>query len=402
MAYAGRNKDACNGCCDHRIAPTSLPLGQRVSTELFGQNARTSLSQPHFAEQTVTIRRISINPFEPDEIQRLNSVSSSLVPAPSSEDLRKNSRDSLSVHTVQALEGGVSIGERRPSVLCAGAGGVGPDSLPVRKISAGGGEETISIRRTTISTAPVAAPSSPALPSPHPFSAASLARTSSYPRRASFRQVTLNPDSMIFSRSSLVSPSRLSAVPGTAASLVAMKSPGEGRTPDTGLFDRWKGFEGEVKDERVGRRSIVPPETVVSYGAEPKEPERPVPEFDSTTRTSLTIDPSADLALASQTATELATPISSESQCPNEGGIGHQCTDKRRTSAKITYLADVVQAQRAIPADRAASLDNQRISSHPAGGKLVSLVSSGPPVIPVPHGLVGVELDGTEGGGMAL
>ncbi|WVR00099.1 hypothetical protein IAU59_007241 [Kwoniella sp. CBS 9459] len=142
------------------------------------------LAQPHFAEKACSIRRVSINPFLPDEITRVNSISSTLTNQPSTSLPQRTSpaqvhgspsaansssdvlpyrggRRASHASTVQPrLLGGsntieanslksnvVAVGDRRPSVLSGGlADGPDTERLSVRKISVGGWEDQVVVQ----------------------------------------------------------------------------------------------------------------------------------------------------------------------------------------------------------------------------------------------------------------
>ncbi|WVF72897.1 hypothetical protein IAT40_007715 [Kwoniella sp. CBS 6097] len=149
-----------------------------------------TLAQPHFAEQALSIRRLSINPFLPDEITRVNSISSTLMtnsqptslPDPSSHGCYIHEPDCPSAQTSSDIlpHGGgrkgshassaqprllgstgleanslksnvVAVGDRRPSVLSGGlAAGADTDKLSIRKISIGGWEDQAEVQAAGI------------------------------------------------------------------------------------------------------------------------------------------------------------------------------------------------------------------------------------------------------------
>ncbi|WVQ66900.1 uncharacterized protein L199_005091 [Kwoniella botswanensis] len=174
------------------------------------------IAQPHFEEKRLSIRSISINPLAPDEYTRVNSFCSSL---------NQNAKTSSELRPQRASHGGmvdhlepgsIDLGKQRSSSsLCI------PDKVSMRRINVGGEEDTLNIpkgctldddwedipiRRSftenqrdtsqelpTIVTSfsplsyrtPIASDKSGQgeesgedLPSPHPFSAASLRRSS--------------------------------------------------------------------------------------------------------------------------------------------------------------------------------------------------------------------------------
>ncbi|OCF77395.1 hypothetical protein I204_01383 [Kwoniella mangroviensis CBS 8886] len=174
------------------------------------------IGQPHFEERRISIRRISINPLAPDEYTRVNSFCSSL------NQNAKTSSESLPqpapvLGMADHLEPGSIDFGRKKSSSSLGL----PDNLSIRRISVSGKEdiltipqdyrvdscwEDIPIRRsftenrrnstqelprivTSFSPLPYQSPIDPGesgrrgegagdLPSPHPFSAASLRRNS--------------------------------------------------------------------------------------------------------------------------------------------------------------------------------------------------------------------------------
>jgi len=143
----------------HLLPETKLPASNPATRER--QNSQT---EPSFTPKTITIRRISPNPTQPDIIQRVNSLISSIhiEDDPNSDMLpyggRKSSIPSLSsVKAVRGMSMGMSIedgvmdaGERRPSVLSCGDG----QGLEVRSINAGGGEDVVSVRGAGAGDAP--------------------------------------------------------------------------------------------------------------------------------------------------------------------------------------------------------------------------------------------------------
>ncbi|WWC94965.1 hypothetical protein V866_001817 [Kwoniella sp. B9012] len=174
------------------------------------------IAQPHFEEKRLSIRRISINPLAPDEYTRVNSFCSSLNQnAKTSSELLP--QPAAHGEMVDQLESGsIDFGKRRSSSSL----GI-PDNVSMRRISVAGKENTLNIPKgytldndwehirirrsftenqresiqelptSTTSFSPLPARSSipPGrsgkeeeeggdLPSPHPFSAASLRRSS--------------------------------------------------------------------------------------------------------------------------------------------------------------------------------------------------------------------------------
>ncbi|KAK8853292.1 hypothetical protein IAR55_003996 [Kwoniella newhampshirensis] len=156
---------------------------------------RILVSQPHFSEKAISIRRLSLHPHKPDMIQRLNSVTSTLHEGPvstqcqgttvttqdsisdlgpdphiMSEDLREAAvlsgggrqssdlsaaidprNNPLAIMEPQSLTPSViEVGNRRSSVLSGGMSTMGTRTdgagrLSLRKVSAGGGEENVIV-----------------------------------------------------------------------------------------------------------------------------------------------------------------------------------------------------------------------------------------------------------------
>ncbi|WVQ84681.1 hypothetical protein IAT38_006836 [Cryptococcus sp. DSM 104549] len=141
---------------------------------------RGSLSQPHFAEKSVSVRRLTHNPYAPDVISRVHSISSTLhtdisgssgeqEPAKASSEAlpfgggRRGSHASttqpalLGYQGVEAnsiAHGVVAVGDRRPSVLSGGMPDrKESDTLSVRRVSAGGAEDVVCVKPASIDLA---------------------------------------------------------------------------------------------------------------------------------------------------------------------------------------------------------------------------------------------------------
>nr|XP_031861676.1 uncharacterized protein CI109_002906 [Kwoniella shandongensis]KAA5528748.1 hypothetical protein CI109_002906 [Kwoniella shandongensis] len=179
-----------------------------------GRGSEGSIVRPHFAERPISVRRLSVNPNEPDRIDRINSVSSTIHDNPyqpddnqimsstlsgalnatnPSMDLRNQSQISTSVTnaflkrsngqaTTSVDSAVVDVGERRPSLLSVGdLDSKERGSLSVRRISAGGIEDVLVVKGISADEIPSNTwplvqrePGHPA----HPYSSESLSRTS--------------------------------------------------------------------------------------------------------------------------------------------------------------------------------------------------------------------------------
>ncbi|WVO15040.1 hypothetical protein L204_102684 [Cryptococcus depauperatus] len=124
-----------------------------------------TLSQPHFVEKRIDVRRLSHNPHAPDIITRVNSVASTLScqqEAQASSELlpfgggrRASHSSSINPHLLgyQGVEanslaaGVVAVGDRRPSVLSGGLSDKEySETLSVRKVSIGGAEDLVKVK----------------------------------------------------------------------------------------------------------------------------------------------------------------------------------------------------------------------------------------------------------------
>ncbi|WVW86243.1 hypothetical protein I302_108285 [Kwoniella bestiolae CBS 10118] len=265
------------------------------------------VTQPHFEEKQLSIRRISSNPLAPDEYTRVNSFCSSLNNANPSSDLlpygggkRTSHISSANGFVADALAPGVIPFGQVSSFLSIGND---EDRMSIRRVSIGGKEDTLNIsglnptsqERLDLSGIPIRrsftenqrnsrSPSdlpkittfahSPLpdfnsqgtvedLPSPHPFSAASLRRSSfiSQPPlqfpvphiKVPEKVKTRRPESLNIPAYTVLSPSQITTLSGTtymgksnslsipvqsASSTKAIKSsytPGSGPVPQSSI-----------------------------------------------------------------------------------------------------------------------------------------------------------------------
>ncbi|WVQ77543.1 hypothetical protein IAR50_007230 [Cryptococcus sp. DSM 104548] len=128
-----------------------------------------SISELHYLEKSVDVRRINHNPYAPDLITRVNSISSTLAtqgPANPSLDVLPfgGGRRASHASTVdpnklgyQGIEanvvghGAIAVGDRRPSALSGGLSDRREsDKLSIRKVGIGGGEEMVSVQAAGI------------------------------------------------------------------------------------------------------------------------------------------------------------------------------------------------------------------------------------------------------------
>ncbi|WWD03737.1 hypothetical protein V865_001793 [Kwoniella europaea PYCC6329] len=226
-----------------------------------------NIAQPHFEDKRLSIRRISINPLAPDEYTRVNSFCSSLNQnAKTSSGLLPQPAPALAM--ADHLEpGSIDFGCRRSSSSL----GVS-DNFAIRRISVGGKEDTLNIPKgysldsgwedipirrsftenqrdsiqelptivTSFSPLPYQTPiasgksgqgeeSGGDLPSPHPFSAASLRRSSfisqppiefpiphiKLPQKAMQKERQNRPGSLNIPSYTASSPSQFTSLSGT-------------------------------------------------------------------------------------------------------------------------------------------------------------------------------------------
>ena len=323
-----------------------------------------SFNQPHFAESTLQIRRISAATDQPDVIQRVNSVASTLLaPAqPSSDTLpyggRKSSiGSSFSYSTLNANDQGhLDIGERRPSVLTDPAIGL----VNVRKVSAGGLEDLVRVRSASQSstarrksTLPsvdfsIIFPSTPPLPAAHPFSSTSLSHNSTVTTPTPFASQGLakspafkahqRPDSLtlaLHKDRGKTSAVLAEVAPTTGSSTMALKSPSASTSvddPSTSLFQAWRGFP--TKSIEQDTLSSQNPQMYQTMG---KAEQGLQPVVDSSFSSALAVVPlelgEAPPELAVQDANRQDTPDTVQAKKPSY--------------SKITYLADVVKSGQA-------------------------------------------------------
>jgi len=275
----------CDACAEKRHdgeAGGTLPSPITGLTSFGVLRRASSTSQPHFAETTTRIRRISSDPSRPDTIQRVNSVASTLLtaPQPSSEALpfggRKGSAGSwMDYSSLVALQAGqVAMGDRRPSALSD------PDSgmVSIRRVSVGGGEDVVVVRSGSQSSearrrsmAAVNAPRpvnqvdslpSPTLPPSHPFAmvgSSSLGATTQPlkldkpPKHRSGSHRADRPDSLALTKIrqaghlQVVIPESPRSVKSADSDVFeALRSPGgiwsANDSPPAELFEAWRGF----------------------------------------------------------------------------------------------------------------------------------------------------------------
>lgn len=151
--------------CYERHNPDEPPLPIRHLPSLgeskLTEERKKSFSQPVFEEKQILVKRVSVLPHQASTLQRVNSVASSLADSarPESDILpfggRKSSigSGSLGLTVEEVSESVVGVGERRPSVMSAGEALLGESStLRIRRVSAGGEEDMIKIRGASVSS----------------------------------------------------------------------------------------------------------------------------------------------------------------------------------------------------------------------------------------------------------
>ena len=278
---------------------------------------KASFAQPEIDESVVTVRRISADPAQGDTLQRVNSVGSVLLSGanPSSDVLPLGGRKSSIGSTLTLGEMGyigsmICVGERRPS-----AEGLQPRDgcYSVRRVSAGGIEDVVSIRAPIQSLAsltgglvdpqddgeeviqnaalagpsgtshsPIQLPVMPEVPIMElpPLSARKHRRPDSIditlaakpslrsaPVTATPRQFPTSPKTSKSSRAAKMPRTPRSAgIMDTAASNTAVKSPWTGSTVETStgvIFQAWKGFpsattgDGEEEQDHEDTKASV-------------------------------------------------------------------------------------------------------------------------------------------------
>ena len=235
-------------------------LSEPVSREL--RERQASFLQPILEEKRIVVRRISVGPGAPDIMTRVNSISSTLNfsddPNP---DLLPNQERKNSVLSVSSSipkqnmrHDVVDMGERRPSVLSLDGG----QSLQLRKVSVGGGEDILRIRGASVSswldrslTPPM--PETARL-APEEFIGHPSNRRCN--QAATHKKIVARPDSNALTHAhSLKTDRDLENDP----SVIEVRSP---KTADSvgGVFEGWSGFpvKGILTSGR--RMSPLPPE----------------------------------------------------------------------------------------------------------------------------------------------
>lgn len=340
---------------------------------------RPSTVQPHFAEKITTVRRLSQVPGEPDKIQRVNSISSTLHQEADVESDtlpyggRKSSVGSVLSHaSIRGTEEGeVAMGERRPSVLMDPMAGV----LDVKRVSVGGVEDIIRVRSASQgdlqisstlervdSSDPEEILPSPPLSSSHPFSTSNQAKEAKIASAVPFRleeppksllKKTFRPDSitLVKQKQSPIDFTQLTAQgePLTCISTIPLKSPYESFSPDSDqgtakIFEAWRGFPSKdgqsdtpTGDDPHGEdQPILSPRTPAlnTSAGPPMGSPSPLPIFTLTPIEAPTIVVSSSEPPQTTTKpTRLEIP-------PNTLSPG---SSPKASPNKITYLADVVR-----------------------------------------------------------
>lgn len=365
------------------------------------QGRKDSLAQQsHFAQKSISVRRISINPAQPDVIQRVNSISSTLLAEddPQSDSLpyggRKSSIGGFMAYDEIVSEGGqVAIGERRPSVLNDPEGGV----VDVRRVSVGGGEDMVRVRSAsqsvmarqrslpqfdfsasqswTASGDDVETLPSPVIPPQHPFSPATIRRNSESCSPAPlFIQVTppaestgdlspktpnaksrSRPDSLILhSANTQVILESAGKGAFTAASITALKSPlSEVENSAQGaLFDSWNGFPAKsVIDPPTSLSPAQSPITSLSAVSGEKttpsvvvDKALPAPIAEPGMLPSIQVVLDSSPRIASEKTASDAIPRLSVALSPSPSPLASP-SPSPSSKGKITYLADVVKEE---------------------------------------------------------
>ncbi|OXG29644.1 hypothetical protein C367_02091 [Cryptococcus neoformans Ze90-1] len=148
-----------------------IPSLRNTNVQTGNADERGNISQPHFLDRIINVRKLSRNPYLPDVVTRVQSVTSTMSiqiqkPAKASSEvlafggghrashastLNPNLLGCQGVKANSIAEGVIAVGDRRPSVLSGGLSDKkGNDKLPLRKISAGGKEELIQINAASI------------------------------------------------------------------------------------------------------------------------------------------------------------------------------------------------------------------------------------------------------------
>lgn len=378
---------SCCDTCEEKRHAERFPSGLASSPGTMSQTGRprrsSSINEPHFAETTTRIRRISSDPRQPDTIQRVNSVSSTLLTSaqPSSEVLpfggRRGSAGSALDYTslTAPREGQVSMGERRPSALSD------PDSgfMSLRRVSVGGTEDVLSIcsgsqssdaRRRSL--APVVNGASdgfdglpsPVLPSSHPVAAAGPFGTFSGttqplrlkkpPVKPVTKRLHARPDSLVLTKAhqdtrahgdTRSSPEdRVEALRSSDGAWSAVTT-----TPVGEIFEAWRGFpvngSSSSLDHAGGARPISPRtpavgDVKITNGAIDTTTVSAVPEGpEAAALTGKFISPRA---IAD--GFEATTAIFSPAPVPESIVLtGSSPRPSPASGDRITYLADVVR-----------------------------------------------------------
>lgn len=136
-----------------------IPSLRNTNVQTGNADERGNISQPHFLDRIINVRKLSRNPYLPDVVTRVQSVTSTMSiqiqkPAKASSEvlafggghrashastLNPNLLGCQGVKANSIAEGVIAVGDRRPSVLSGGLSDKKEnDKLPLRKISAGG------------------------------------------------------------------------------------------------------------------------------------------------------------------------------------------------------------------------------------------------------------------------
>jgi len=117
---------------------------------------RASFAQPTFEERAISIRQISFSPSEPDVVQSIKCITSTLATTddPKSDMLPYGGRKSSSASKtsgfpLQQVSGVVSSPSER-QCLVAGTGDTEDDKLELRRVSIGGEEDVVKFRSPSI------------------------------------------------------------------------------------------------------------------------------------------------------------------------------------------------------------------------------------------------------------
>ncbi|WRT70144.1 uncharacterized protein IL334_007138 [Kwoniella shivajii] len=446
-----------NGICDQSRPPLISVLPDCNST----------LSQPHFQEKRITIRRLSSNPYLPDEYTKVNSLSSTLGEANPSSDILPyggGRRSSYVSMTQSFLPGDPEIGckslaqenhESDSRRLTAFSGGLAEkDRLSVRRVSVGGHEDVLNLKVKALNTntavppahscyftqhrrststqpppLPTLDPSSTStneaedLPSPHPFSAASLRRSSFVshppmqfpvphirrPERASANSSnrqrpetlqiasqhpnSLSPVSIGTSGQSMEHRRRNSLIVPTASPNQAMKSastsigshipdtassfghdPIPPKAQDLNTFHSWQGFRPSEHANVIPRIELPISPTTPSEGRR-GTPSAAFAQLNSNNSSSTTL--------------QVTTPNSGLERSPS-------------SCSKITYLAEVVKEEE----KRISSIRSSPDNMYPPGDRIVgsrkSMIDSQAPALSPLRLERGLGIHSALGAGMGI